>query len=130
MTTNREGMAGAFDILHHIDDPEEYEPGMIPEIRRILTDLAQKVIALGNLANRIETERRKVQELFDEGNMGLASSTALEYMDRDRVALQEIATAMRGKVRVGNPFDDPRYGSPDSPEANSNDGHTIKAGEE
>ena len=50
-----------------------------------------------------------MDELFEEGNMGLASSLAMEYMKKDLDALREIATAMRGRVRVdlGNLDDSP-----------------------
>ena len=135
MTVLREGMAGIMDVLRIIEDPEEYEPGHIPELRKLLTDLAHRVLSLGNLANEIDAERVKVDELFEEGNMGLASSLAMEYMKKDRDALREIATAMRGRVRVdlGNLDDSPtvrevnirRGAELDGPVADSVDGYKV-----
>ena len=95
---NYEGIAGALALLKAIESPEEYEPGHIPQLRHVLTELAQEVISLGNLANEIDFEHDMVEEFFEEGNMGLASSLAMEYMRGDLDALKKIAEAMRGKV--------------------------------
>lgn len=117
MTVTRKGMAGVFDILRKIENPEEFEPGMIPEIRRILTEVAQGVIALGRLANEIDAQRKQVKALFDEGNMGLASATAIDYEDTDRSALLRIAEEMRGSVEA-------------SPDSQHDDGYKVNEMEE
>jgi hypothetical protein len=135
MTVLREGMAGIMDVLRIIEDPEEYEPGHIPELRKLLTDLARRVIQLGGLANDIDAEVQKVREYFDEGNIGVAAATGIEDLKSARDALREIATAMRGRVRVdlGNLDESPtvrevneRRGSePDGPVADSVDGYKV-----
>jgi len=143
MTTTYEGIAGAMTLMRAIEDPEQYDTGHIPQLRHVLVELAQRVISLGNLANEMEVERMKVQEFYDEGNMGVASATALNYISCNRDALREIAKAMHGKVRVdlGNLDDSPtlrevnerrgyRESEPDGPVADSVDGYTIKPGEE
>ena len=117
MTITRKGMAGVFDILRKIENPEEFEPGMIPEIRRILTEIAQGVIALGRLANEIDAQRKQVKAFFDEGNMGLASAIAIDYEDTDRSALLRIAEEMRGSVEA-------------SPDSQHDDGYKVNEMEE
>jgi hypothetical protein len=124
------------DVLRIIEDPDEYETGHIPELRKLLTNLAHRVISLGNFANDIDAERVKVEDLFEEGNMGLASSMAMEYMKKDRDALREIRKAMIGRVRVdlGNLDESPtvrevnirRGAEPDGPVADSSDGYKVQ----
>jgi hypothetical protein len=136
VTVLREGMAGIMDVLRIIEDPEEYEPGHIPELRKLLTDLAHRVLALGNLANEMDREINGVRRNADLQNYGLSAGMALECMEGDRDALREIATAMRGRVRVdlGNLDESPtvrevnerRGAEPDGPVADSVDGYKVQ----
>ena len=126
----REGLAGAMDILRMIENPDEYEPGHIPELRKILVALVIRVISLGNLANEIDANRRAVQEFFDEGNMGLAASMAITDMANARNRLREIEMGMVGKVRVDLGNLDDRQSEPDGPVAESSDGYKVTEMEE
>ena len=118
-----EGISGLSALLTELESAD-YKTGMLPEMRRILTNLAQYAIQVGRIVNDIERDRQEIGSFIDRQEYGTASGHAYASLLIHRDNLKECASDLVGRVRLDD------ESQPDGPVADSNEGYILKEGEQ
>jgi len=104
-----EGIAGIKEIIRRMQDPEECDPGQIPQLDHLVNVLAELVMGLGNAILQTREIKRELEENIDQGWFATAASMVLVRLSGGMPGvdgpgliahLETISRAMAGKVRL------------------------------